>query len=601
MCRIAGIINSSLSQPVAKQLVQQMCNLLKHGGPDDEGIYTDEAQHLVLGHRRLSLIDLSSAGHQPMQYADGRYCISYNGELYNYLDIKEQLSKAGYKFFTQSDTEVILAAFAAWGSNAFKRFNGMFAFALWDKPKGMLYLVRDQSGIKPLYYAATKEGLAFASEVRAFAPLNYLQEDNPHWQVYLLAYGHLPEPITTKRKIKPLQKGCFLCYNANNGQWDIQSFKNNHYIERIVDADTAKQEIATLLTKAVKRHLLSDAPIGVFLSGGIDSSIITMLAGNVHNDVLKTLSIIFEDSAFSEKKYQDLLIQKMQCANWQEILTEQQFNERLPQILQAMDLPGCDGINTWFISKAAAQNGLKAVLSGLGGDELFGGYPSFRRMKQVRLLEKSPDVLLKSGRYSGSKRLRRMSYLSLGGVKGLYLFLRGQLIPLEIAKELGMSQNEVWKILKSLPETDDINRLSAGNQASWIEMNMYMQNQLLRDADVMGMAHGIEIRVPFLDAEFLSLALQIASPVKYSSGLPKQLLINSFVNQLPSQIWERPKMGFTMPYHAWFAKSGYVKNIMQQSGRNSIKTYNRFKDGQMHWSQFMAMFLLKWKAQAATG
>ena len=596
MCRIAGIINPSISTNTIKQMVSEMCQLLKHGGPDDEGIYENEENHLVLGHRRLALIDLSAAGHQPMSYANGRYWITYNGELYNYPEIKEELEKAGYQFITHSDTEVILAAYAAWGTNAFKRFNGMFAFALWDNEKTNIYLVRDAAGIKPMYYAATKEGLAFASEVRGFAPIDYLQQENPHWPVYLLAYGHLPEPVTTKAAIKPLQKGCFLRYQVKTGVWDIEAFKQYHYIEGINDAVTAQQQVAGMLQKAVKRHLISDAPIGVFLSGGLDSSIIARLAGHVQKDLLKTLSIIFEDEAYSEKKYQDLLIKELKCPNWQEILTESEFNDKLPHILQAMDLPGCDGINTWFISRSAKQNGLKAVLSGVGGDELFGGYPSFTRMKRVHALEKIPALLTGAGRYSGIKQLRRLPYLRLGGVKGLYLFLRGQLIPAEIASQLNMPLSQVWQILEALPETDDISRLSPGNQASWIEMNMYMQNQLLRDSDVMSMAHGIEIRVPFLDAEFMQLAMQLSSPVKYGGALPKQLLINSFTDQLPEEIWNRPKMGFTFPFHKWLAKSEFVKDTIYSSDKNAITVYKKFKAGKMHWSQFMALFLLKRKA-----
>ena len=569
-----------------------MCRILKHGGPDDEGFYSCAEQHLVLGHRRLALIDLSPGGHQPMSYAGERYWISYNGELYNYPELKTELSGAGYFFNTTSDTEVILAAFAAWGINAFRRFNGMFAFAPWDNKESAICLVRDASGIKPLYYALTKEGLAFASELRGFEPLPYLQEKNKNWPVYLLAYGHLPEPVTTLKEVRPLPKGTFLRYGINDGKWDISSFAFYNYKEEVSDREEAKALISDCLQRSVQRHLLSDAPIGVFLSGGLDSSIIATLAAKFHTSALKTLSIVFDEAKYSEKKYQDLVLQQLKCPNRQQVLNEKEFHENFPGIIKAMDLPGCDGINTWFISKYAKEAGLKAVLSGVGGDELFGGYPSFTRINAMNKMERIPSAFLKAGRNAGSKKLRRLSYLGLGGAKGSYLFLRGQFVPSSIARQLDASEKEVWNILEDQPELNNIRQLHPGNQASWIEMNLYMQNQLLRDSDVMSMAHGIEIRVPFLDREFVSLVMGIKAPVKYAGLLPKQLLIDSFKKELPEPVWNRPKMGFTFPFAEWLGKSEFVKDKMTMDGKKGTGNYNKFINGQMHWSQIMSLLLL---------
>ncbi len=568
-----------------------MCDILQHGGPDDEGFYFCHEHHVALGNRRLALIDLSPGGHMPMSYADDRYWITYNGELYNYPELKQELKAAGYEFKTGSDTEVILAAFAAWGTNSFRRFNGMFAFALWDNKTATVYLVRDPSGIKPLYYALTKEGLAFASEMRAFAPLDYLQKENANWPVYLLAYGHLPEPVTTLKEVKPLPKGSFLRYHPANGKWDIEAFGFYNYIEKINDRAEAKLMVKEYLEKAVQRHLLSDAPIGVFLSGGLDSSIVATLAEKFHQSTLKTLSIDFAEQQYSEKKYQDLVTNKLNCPNWQEVLTEKEFQGNLPRIIRDMDMPGCDGLNTWFISKYAKENGLKAVLSGVGGDELFGGYPSFHRINTVNWIEKIPSTLLRAGRYSGAKKLKRMAYLSIGGPKGFYLFLRGQFIPSAIAKQLGATEREVWNILEEQPEQNGVHQLSPGNQASWIEMNMYMQNQLLRDSDVMSMAHGVEIRVPFLDKDFVNLALSLTSAIKYT-GRPKQLLIDSFRSELPEPVWNRPKMGFSFPFAKWLGNSEFVKDTMVNSGAGGLSNYSNFVKGDMHWSQFMSLLLL---------
>ncbi len=592
MCRIAGIINPSLPPEMLSSTVKQMCDILQHGGPDDEGLYCCAEHHVALGNRRLALIDLSSCGHMPMSYADGRYWITYNGEIYNFPEIKEELERAGYRFRSNSDTEVILASFSAWGTNSFRRFNGMFAFALWDNETATAYLVRDASGIKPLYYAVTKEGLAFASEIRAFAVVPWLQEKNEKWPIFLLAYGHLPEPVTTLKEVKPLPKGVFLRYSVKGGNWDLESFSFYSYIEDIGNREEAKAFIKESLQQSVKRHLLSDAPIGVFLSGGIDSSIMATLAHKYHDATLKTLSIVFEEEKYSEKKYQDLLLQQLKCPNWQQALSEEEFQKSFPDVISAMDMPGCDGINTWFISKYAKQSGLKAVLSGVGGDELFGGYPSFSRINTVNWIEKLPAVLLRSGRYSGSKKMKRMAYLSLGGAKGMYLLLRGQFIPSAIANQLGASEKEVWDILEDQPIMNDIGSLSEGNQASWIEMNMYMQNQLLRDSDVMSMAHGIEIRVPFLDSEFISLALRTRSDIKYTGGRPKQLLIDSFKDELPEGVWNRPKMGFTFPFAEWLGKNEFVKETIASRNEKGEDNFNKFKSGQMHWSQLMSLLLL---------
>ncbi|MGN6267206.1 MAG: asparagine synthase (glutamine-hydrolyzing) [Ginsengibacter sp.] len=588
MCRISGILNKTLPIAALQPMVKEMCTLMKHGGPDDEGIFSDENRHLVLGHRRLSLIDLSSAGHQPMADVTGRYVISFNGEIYNYAEIKRELLKAGYSFKTGSDTEVILVAFAAWGTSAFEKFNGMFAFALWDTKEGRLFLVRDPSGIKPLYYALTEEGIAFASEMRGFRPVPWLHEENKDWPVFLLAYGHLPEPVTVLKKVKPLQKGTFFCYEATSGEARIASFKKFEFSAQIIRRQEAIQHIQQNLHQSVSRHLIADAPIGVFLSGGVDSGIISLLASEDKKSQLNTLSLHFDESDFSEKKYQDYLLQKMNCRSNQHLLKEQEFSRFLPKILEDMDQPSCDGINTWFISKYARENGLKAVLSGIGGDELYGGYPSFSRMKKVNLLKKSPNSILRSGKYTGRKAFKRLCYLSIDGPVGKYLFLRGQFIPSEIAYQLNMPEQEVWRILSEQPVLENIDDLDAFDQASWMELNMFMQNQLLRDVDVMGMAHGIEIRVPFLDRDFVDLSVSIKSRLK-QAGLPKKLLIDAFKNILPEPVWNRPKMGFGFPFKKWFSESEYIKSVVDTGTTN----YKNFVSGQMHWSQFLSLVLVE--------
>ena len=591
MCRIAGIANAALPLPALEQQVKEMCNLQKHGGPDDEGIYSSSPDYLVLGHRRLALIDLSPLGHQPMIYED-KFVITFNGEIYNYQALKTDLTALGKIFYTHSDTEVILAAFAQWNTQSFAKLKGMFAFALYDRTERLLYLVRDPSGIKPLYFTTAGKSLQFASEIRAFKALDHHLE-NKYWPVFQLAYGHIPEPVTTLQQVQPLHKGCFLTYNLANHNSSLQSFSHYSYSSKINTEAVCLSSIKKNIQQAVKCHLISDAPIGVFLSGGIDSGIITGIASDYQQHYLKTLSLYFNETLFSEKEKQDILIKKLGCHFYQHLLSEGEFQSAFPAILAAMDMPSCDGVNTWFISKYAAAQGLKAVLSGIGGDELFGGYPSFSRVGLAGILQKSPQLLLCAGKKTNSTKLKRLQYLKLEGAKGLYLFLRGQFLPLDIARQLGATEKEIWNILEDQPMYPGLERLKAKDRASWLEMNMYMQNQLLRDADVMSMAHGVEIRVPFLDDAVIKNTLAINPSIKYPGPLPKQVLINAFKDELPEEIWNRKKMGFTFPFTDWLGNSSFVKDMMSTANENTKMNYQKFMQGKLHWSHLMSLIILK--------
>lgn len=579
-----------------EEMVTQMCTLQQHGGPDDSGIYSCAESNLVLGNRRLALIDLSAAGHQPMIYKE-RYIISFNGEIYNFQHLKKELMQAGMVFHTHSDTEVILAAFAQWNTQSFARLKGMFAFALYDTVEKNLFLVRDPSGIKPLYYSVSHTSIEFASEIRAFQPLKNKKE-NKNWPVYQMAYGHIPEPLTTLQDVKPLHKGFFYRFNVSTGAGSLQSYSHYSYSSSLNDEEKAEATIKETLHEAVGRHLISDAPIGVFLSGGIDSGIIAVLASAYKKQYLKTLSLYFKEPQFSEKKYQDSIIESLQSRHYQHLLKESEFQQSFPDILKAMDMPSCDGVNIWFISKYAKEEGLKAVLSGIGGDELFGGYPSFERISIAKQLQKMPASFLKLARNSGLNKLNRLPYLSLEGMKGLYLFLRGQFIPIEIARQLGATEKEIWSILREHPVLNHLSVLSPKNTASWMEMNIYLQNQLLRDSDVMGMAHGVEIRVPFLDDEVVTSILAVDPTIKYQKPLPKQLLINIFKDKLAEPVWNRKKMGFAFPFNEWLRNSAFVSDTLEKSNAATRLNYKKFKNGKLHWSHLMSLIILQTRGAA---
>jgi asparagine synthase (glutamine-hydrolysing) len=528
----------------------------------------------------------------PMAYQN-RYHITYNGEIYNHLQLKDELKNLGHQFSNNTDTEVILAAYSQWGVLSFSKLNGMFAFAIWDDLEKELILSRDPVGIKPLYYSTITGDLFFSSELRAFKAISKIaSNDNTNWPIYMMAYGHLPEPVTTLKEVFPLQKGCFLKYQLKNKSISLQSFKHYSYSEQIFNENEARLQIKFLLEEAVKNQLLADAPLGVFLSGGLDSGIIASIASKYKKNNLNALSIYFEEKEYSEKKYQDILIDKIACKSNQLLLKEKEFHNSFQTILDSMDLPSCDGINTWFISKYAAENGFKAVLSGVGGDELFGGYPSFNRIKASHILQYFPDIIKTIGKKSKSKRLTRFSYLRFNDIKGIYLFLRGHFNPYEIARHLGAYESEVWSKLKVMPSLINIDRLENKNQASWMEFNLYMQNQLLRDADVMSMIHSVEIRVPFLDDNLLTYTNKIKPKIRYKGALPKQFLIDVFSDQLPKETWDRPKMGFSFPFSKWMINSEFIENELSDKNTIINESYIKFKNGKLHWSQMMNLIIL---------
>ena len=588
MCRIAGIIDKNQNPEQLFRDVQLMCDSMKHGGPDDEGFFAAPALGLQFGHRRLALIDLTTNGHQPMSDQDKNLTLTFNGEIYNYLELKKELTAEGLIFKTQSDTEVILAAYQFWGVESFKKFAGMFAFAIYDKVKKITFLVRDQIGIKPLYYAATDNHLIFASEVKAFKACSYPFEENPDWKIYFLAFGHIPHPFTTLQEVKSLDPGHFLKWDHQGNNFVIASFKEDLKPKTVFNQQEASQLIAKKLEHAVKQTLIADAPLGVFLSGGIDSSIITLLADQSIGKNLKSLSINFEEEAYSEEVFQKIIADQINGAHHSYQVKEADLTANFDQIVEAMDQPTNDGINSWFVTQYAKADGLKAVLSGIGADELLGGYPSFKRVKLIRRLKRTPRSLLKLSEYIPHDKLKRISYLSYQNPIGEYLFLRGFFTPQAIAKILNIDQKRIDQLLEDFPIDKSIDFLEGEERVSWMETNLFMQNQLLKDTDFMSMHHGIEVRLPFLDQDFLATIQNTANKQRFSNR-PKRLLIDAFKHILPESIWNRPKMGFTFPLQQWFLKNERIVNEKNYEG-HALQLIKKFKAGKLHWSKAFALY-----------
>lgn len=592
MCRIAGIINNQLSPELIREKVKTMCLALQHGGPDDEGIFCNDSVHLAFGHRRLSIIDLTSNGHQPMADRTQKAWITFNGEIYNYQEIRAELLKLGAQFSSTTDTEVILQAYLLWGTAAFSKFKGMFAFALFDVVKGLTYLVRDTAGVKPVYYFIKNGGLSFASEIRAFVAAGIATQKDVNWPIRFLAFGHIPEPFTTLQNVYSLPKGSYLCWDHATSTHVVDTYTQTATSAFVTDINEAKLLIKTTLIRAVNRQMIADAPLGVFLSGGIDSSLITLLADQQKKQQLKTISIFFNEKQYDEQAYQRLILDKISGENFLHLVKQQDFESHFTQIIESMDMPTTDGINSWFISKYAHEDGLKAVLSGVGADEYFGGYPSFNRIRYLGYLRNIPPFLFSAARGLLPDPYKKLAFLANKSAIADYLLLRGLFSPGDISSILDTDNRQIIDVLfnsQNVPNLGPYNH----ERASWFETNLYMQNQLLRDTDVMSMNHGLEVRVPFLDEDFTRTAQSIAPQIRFNNQQPKKLLIDSFSNLLPTSVWNRPKMGFSFPLQMWMSKNQQISDISLYKGKLAKKSIQKFKNNQIHWSKAYALYQIQ--------
>ena len=582
MCRIAGIINPQHTR--LQDDILKMRDAMQHGGPDGAGVFVDVEKGIALGHRRLSLLDLSTAGAQPMQDARARYQLVFNGELYNYAELKEELQALGYHFRSNSDTEVVLYAFIAWGTEAFHRFNAMFALAIYDTHTGILTLARDAVGIKPLYYHQAADRFLFASELRAFKALDAHWPLQKNWSIYFLAFGFIPEPFTQLQNIYALAPGSYMQINAKAQCVNAARFVQETKTICITQEADAIAAIRSSLSAAVKRQLVADAPLGVFLSGGVDSSILTAIASK-YKQPLQTLSIAFEQGAFSEAPYQEAVASAYQTQHKAYTLSANLFYEQLADIQAAMDQPSNDGVNTYFISKYAHESGLKTVLSGLGADELFGGYPSFKHAHRVNVLSHLPffTIQLLQSVLSADK-WKRLSYLYEKRANYYYLVNRGIFAPDQIASILSCSLQEVRDALHELKDIKIDASATLLEQNARREFSIYMRNQLLRDADVMSMWHGLEIRVPFLDQAFIHTVNTIDPALLFQPKKGKHLLIKAFQEAIPKAVWDRAKQGFTFPFQTWM-QSMEFKNDKAQTH----SYYEAFRKQQLHWSKLWVL------------
>ena len=619
MCGINGVFNHQLYHDVEIK-VKSMNDLTFHRGPDFSAIYKDGK--VCLGHNRLSIIDLDDKSNQPFISNDKNVILSYNGEIYNFLELKEELSK-NYKFKTKSDTELIIAAYQTWGIQMLEKFNGMFSFALWDKLNQEFYLCRDRLGIKPLYYVEENESIIFSSSLKAIKLFKDQQLSiNKDDIVDFLRYGTIHSPNSFIDEIKSLPRASFLmASNEETFTKEYWSFFNHQNFDH--NNEEPHEKIRNLILDSVDKRLMSDVPYGVFLSGGIDSSILVAAASKVSSQELNTFSIVFKDKIFDERKFSRTISRQYKTAHNEIEIHPDELLNQIEEPFKLMDHPTVDGINTYFISKAVHDKGFKMAISGAGSDELFSGYPVFKNALELnnkKWLYSFPPQLRKLASKlitnikpnEQSKKIGEILNLRLLELPYYYPVFRKIFTDSDIKKIISKdiilksSYSFQWG-LKELSFKERGEKLSFLNKVSSLEIETYLQNVLLRDADQMGMANSLEIRVPFLDHRLVEYVLSLSDKLKYPQ-YPKKLLVDSIKGWIPQEIIQRKKMGFVFPWEKW------IKNELQDFCSESIKhlesihflnfrkvelLWNNFLKGksQVHWQQIWTLVVIgKWTA-----
>ena len=617
MCGINGVFNHQLYQDVEIK-VKSMNDLTLHRGPDFSAIYKDDK--VCLGHNRLSIIDLDDKSNQPFISNDKNVILSYNGEIYNFLELKEELSK-NYKFKTKSDTELVVAAYQTWGIQMLEKFNGMFSFALWDKVNQEFYLCRDRLGIKPLYYLEENESIIFSSSLKAIKLFKYQELSiNKDDIIDFLSFGTVHSPNTFIDEIKSIPRASFLM--ASNEETFIKeywSFFNHQNFDH--NNEEPHEKIRNLILDSVDKRLMSDVPYGVFLSGGIDSSILVAAASKVSSQELNTFSIVFKDKIFDERKFSRTISSQYKTAHTEIEIHPDELLNQIEEPFKFMDHPSVDGINTFFISKAVHGKGFKMALSGAGSDELFSGYPVFKNtfvLNNKKWLYSFPPQLRKLASKlithinpnEQSKKIGEILNLRLLELPYYYPVFRKIFTDIDIKKimsndlNLRSSYPYQWGI-KELSFKERGDKLSFLNKVSSLEIETYLQNVLLRDADQMGMANSLEIRVPFLDHRLVEYVLSLSDELKYPE-YPKKLLVDSIKGWIPNEIIHRKKMGFVFPWEDWMKNElqQFCKIAIENLESISIFNMNNVKllwenflkgDDSIHWLQIWNLAVIgKW-------
>jgi asparagine synthase (glutamine-hydrolysing) len=632
MCGIFGIVARNAQIPDG--LLERCTQSLAHRGPDDGGtiLLRDSSADPVeigLGNRRLAILDLSPLGHQPMHDPQSDNWIVYNGEIYNFRDVRAELGRAGVSFVSNSDTEVLLKAYAHWGEQCLGKFRGMFALAIWDAIRHLLFLARDPMGIKPLYYGHFGSYFLFSSEVRTLLGTGLVPRTlDRAGVVNFLTFGSAYDPLTLIEGIHALPPGHMLTWEKGtlrqSAYWDlVDADEGSSASTRDIDsshiAELTQQELQPILEEAVRLQLVSDVPVGVFLSGGIDSSaLVSILSrGGV---TPATFSIVFREAEFSEAQHSRAVAAKFHTDHHEIAVSQTDVLESIPGALQAMDLPTMDGVNTYFVSREARRAGVKVALSGLGGDEVFAGYASFRTVPRMERFARAWNHLphIVRGTLSSAflafspdnDQNRKLAALATANGQLVHPYFLSRMLFTPGRRQLLIPALD-GRIVEAAAQSQRLRldralALDPVNRVSYLESRCYMLNTLLRDADFMSMSQGLEVRVPLIDHILAKTVLSLPGAWKLNST-PKKLLVQALAGSLPEEIVHRPKRGFTLPFEQWMRQelrseidpvleakrihNGPLAGLLD--GHQVQQVRSDFLQGKVSWSRPWALYVLQ--------
>lgn len=582
MCGIAGIIGGEM--PAGG--LERMREAMAHRGPDGSGIYIDENGAAGVAHTRLAILDLSERAAQPMKSADGRYAIVFNGEIYNYRELRNHLEKAGEPFQTGGDTELLLRMYMRQGAAGIERLRGMFAFAIWDSVEKSAVLARDVFGIKPLYWAQSSGSLIFASEVRAMLASGLVPRDWDAQGLYnFFLHGHTREPLTVLKGVRMLEAGRIAEWK--NGQ--LCTMHQLEWPESEPQSGGSIEELGRSLADSVRAHFVSDVPVGLFLSGGLDSTAVLALARREMGTGLQTFSIGFPEKEWDESPLAERTAKHFETDHQTLTLDARMAGRFLSDFLAAQDHPSIDGLNTYCISRLAREAGARVVLSGLGGDELFGGYPSFQKIPKMMdwgwnlsaLGPLRPFGAKRLESFLGNSKYQRlMEYvggdLTLGEA---YRAMRG----LFLRREARRLVDRITGVCLDDPEERAVPQMATPEMISHLELTLYMRSQLLRDSDANSMAHGLELRVPLVDKEVLRSVSALPPDFRFQ---PQKGALVQAVPEIPEWIRDHKKQGFAFPFDQWFKGDwNQIRRAIQKKYRSRARLDT--------WSRVFALHIIE--------
>jgi asparagine synthase (glutamine-hydrolysing) len=622
MCGIGGVFDwSGHTDLDATRTAAALAKALAHRGPDGEGKLIDTG--LVLVHRRLAIIDPGPSGRQPMTTPDGRYALVFNGEIYNYRELRADLERAGVRFTTASDTEVLLSLIVRDGIFGLSRARGMFALALWDTAARTLTVARDRYGIKPLYVSATRGRVAFASEIAALRHAELVARDvSPAGVLAFLAWSYIPAPLTWLRDVESLMPGTWARWHSDgrSERGTFADYSDPYQDDQPIDEATLREQSRDAIRGSVAAHLVADVPVGIFLSGGLDSAALVATARDVTSGPLHTYTVAGDVPSMSEIDEARQIAMYFETTHHELMIGADAIERALPAIVRRLDSPSADAINSYFVSQAVAATRVKAVLSGVGGDEMFGGYPSFQRipsaMRTARWLAPLMPVTSLAAAAVPDWRARKVQHFTAApDIASAYRAVRGNFMPEELPALLGAAfdgnalrdaHEQLADIERRVLQPRD--RETPFGTVARLETGAYLQGQLLRDIDAVSMAHALEVRVPFVDH-------RLASSIWPGAGQHpqmldgKRLLHESLPRPLPPGVVGRPKRGFTLPFDAWMRgglRDASLRGIESTvalgwiNARAAADVWSDWERGRGHWSRAWGLSLLgQFLAEAA--